>query len=681
MKQFFLPLLFFSLFSYGYLQACVVGNPPTSICDFRSYDTSDDLNWTTTTFDYYKAGSSNNPVQLQSPFHTVPGNANGNIYFLSATPEKDYSSNDGWRYVTHDFGELLPDNTERTIRNPYFVLYNYRSSILRVFIAVDELWDQNKEAMVTIDWLSGSRTALLDHYNGHDYNNSVEDFDNMAKARVPNYFTNNVSPPYWLHADFNMNYDPCTCLYSSTMRIEANLIQQSNLEFEIDGQLLQEIDEDGRSGNAGTYAGLTGDELKGFNAAFKDGSSGFNTLKKVFKPTQDANGNTVGGAINNFGEFVSFLGGAGTIVGGVLKLVSFFTGASSAPSPRTTPMVFKADLKATGTMESEDSYKEINMETPGSEISVLPEFLPDYDNVMGTFNLLTTPKVRRTHYTYTFLTGGPRPFTFTYELTEPLEYVVNPRTGINMAATGNMIKVAYDYVDSNGEQQSTPAFDLNCFQDFTFAQTLIPYQEVPAFANPDSFYVKIIALFYDYSGNAMPYIARYKVDMDRVTNSWSYPPSQSSILPDENCSGFYLTASNERISEVCNGSKYQGQSGNLLPEDGGAVAREQDPSDNPEEDRITNREDILTNSDQLIIYPNPTPHSVTLRYGLAEKGRIKITLMNLQGQVLKVVLNESNHYPGTYEIGVDVSDLSNGTYLLSRETDAGTTVGRFNVQK
>ena len=682
MKRLVLCTLFLFLFlsSYGQDELMPVyerepvGNPPNTICAVRGYDTTTDLDWTATTFEYYQEGNEDNPFMLQSPFHSVQQNTNGNIYFLSATEEKDYLSAHGWRYVTHDFGD-----EGREIKNPYFVLYNYRSSILRVFIAVDELWDQNKQAMVTIEWLSSGRTALLEHFNGLNYVNTVDEFDASAVARVPNFFTNNVSPPYWLHADFAMNYDPCTCLYSSTMWIKANLIQESTLEFKIEGELLQEIDNNGRAGNAGTFAGNIDSSLKGFSAAYKDGASGFNTLKdKVFKTTT-TNGQTTGGGIDNFVEMVNFISGGANVIGGVFRLINFFTGTSSAPSAATTPMVFRADLDVTGDMQTEVDYKEIPLETPGSDITVLESFLPHYDNVMGTFNVLTRPRVGVTAYSVP-IGGGYSSLVFQYRLLEDIEYVVNPRTGINLDVEGTVIMASFEHNFYGAENMTaSPAYHLNCFGDYVFQTSYVPAQPGASF-DSDELYIKIIAVFKDLGGNSIPYIARYPVTIESVpgTGNTGYPP-EAGYLGDDNCLGFYLPADNGRISEVCNDQKYKEQSGNLLPEDPATAFAEDAPSDPELENNKWNSN--LTNSDDLILYPNPTPNHFVIRYGLAERGRIKLSLVNLQGQTLKVLLDEEDHYPGTYELGADLAEFSAGTYLLVRETDKGRTMGKIVVQK
>ncbi len=661
MKRIILSLTLFLFVFSNYLDACVVGNPPTSVCDFRQYDTSFD--WKPPTFEYYKAGSSSNPITIQSPFYSGQQSANSNIYFLSATPEKDYEFDDGWRYVTHDFGEPT-----RKINHPYFVLYQIRSGMLRVFVAVDQLEGQNTEAMVTLDWLSGTKSAILDHYNGKDYVHAVDNFDPDAKARVPNFFTNNVNPPYWLHADFNMNYDPCTCLYSSTLRIRANLIAQSSLSFEIDGTLLQEIDNNGRAGSAGGFAGLT-NSAKGFTAAFKDGSSGYTTFQKVLKPDPTTG---AGGGISSLAEFVSLLTGTGKIIGGILKFVNLFTGSTAAPSAATTPMVFKADLDGSGTMMQESPYKTINMETPGSEITVVESFLPGYDNVMGVFNLLKTPKIKREIHFDPDGVDPERPVGHRFILEEPIQYVANPRAAINMAASNTMIKVGYDYVTLSGQKVSTDAYDISCFSDFILAINGNSSHNNP---DPNQFYVKIIAVFGDYTGNSMPIVARYKVDLTSQ-NIYSWVDHVTGSVPSNSCSGYYYPASPGQISAVCNGSRYTNKSGNLKEDKSDTRS-----SDNDEGEEIEERADNLTNSDKLIIYPNPSAHSVTVRYGLAEQGRISIKLMNLQGQLLKVVVNEENHYPGTYEVGLGLDDISNGAYILVRETADGISQGKIMVQK
>ena len=62
------------------------------------------------------------------------------------------------------------------------------------------------------------------------------------------------------------------------------------------------------------------------------------------------------------------------------------------------------------------------------------------------------------------------------------------------------------------------------------------------------------------------------------------------------------------------------------------------------------------------VYPNPAKDKVNISFEIDGLTPIKIDIVNLQGQVVKTVL-EGNYNTGAYTIPVSVADLPNGYYL------------------
>lgn len=82
----------------------------------------------------------------------------------------------------------------------------------------------------------------------------------------------------------------------------------------------------------------------------------------------------------------------------------------------------------------------------------------------------------------------------------------------------------------------------------------------------------------------------------------------------------------------------------------------------------------------LTIFPNPSTSSNTLRYELSKDSNVKVELLNVNGQVIRV-LDEGSKTAGTQELKVNLSDLSAGTYFFRITSDIETQQGRFSVTK
>lgn len=85
-------------------------------------------------------------------------------------------------------------------------------------------------------------------------------------------------------------------------------------------------------------------------------------------------------------------------------------------------------------------------------------------------------------------------------------------------------------------------------------------------------------------------------------------------------------------------------------------------------------------STSLKSYPNPAVNSSTLAYVVTNANRIKITLTDESGNVLKVLVNEYKE-EGEYQMEVDLSDLKNGAYYYTVTDDGGISSTKVVVNK
>lgn len=79
-------------------------------------------------------------------------------------------------------------------------------------------------------------------------------------------------------------------------------------------------------------------------------------------------------------------------------------------------------------------------------------------------------------------------------------------------------------------------------------------------------------------------------------------------------------------------------------------------------------------------YPNPFNPVTNLRFIVPEEGNVKIALYDVLGNEVKILLNE-NIRPGSYNIPVDGSGLSSGTYFVKMQTKSGQQIVKMSLLK
>src|SRR5690606_3928044 len=80
-------------------------------------------------------------------------------------------------------------------------------------------------------------------------------------------------------------------------------------------------------------------------------------------------------------------------------------------------------------------------------------------------------------------------------------------------------------------------------------------------------------------------------------------------------------------------------------------------------------------NDEVIVYPNPTSDRISIRLGNGVAGPVHVKLMDVTGRILDefdVQIQEQ----GT-QMSIPVTGLSNGTYLLSIDTDGRASIHSF----
>ena len=102
------------------------------------------------------------------------------------------------------------------------------------------------------------------------------------------------------------------------------------------------------------------------------------------------------------------------------------------------------------------------------------------------------------------------------------------------------------------------------------------------------------------------------------------------------------------------------------------------PPDPPQFSNTSMREkpDDLT---VFSIYPNPSSDYVNLHFALRSSSKVRIALIDSNGRQIKELMNGT--FPGgPYSIKVDVSDLTNGLYLVRLQSEGGVQTQTFVKQ-
>src|SRR5579872_2499494 len=349
-----LPQIFFVLFVlfgnslYAQLPSGFTNNAP---CSINPPANTDNWDWRgTTLYSFYLQGNYSNPVSIPSPWYASENASsdynNPNVNDFDLQNPKDYEPTDGWVLVRREFGS--PGNP---INHPYFILYNVNTAILRVFVAITTVIGQNNSAVISLTYGSGGatavkRTASLEHYSPliNEFSSvatrfsagegTVSSFDNnVPEVDVPNTYAFDL--PYWLHADFTMNYDPCTCNSLSQLYFDVKLVSSSALTFTLNGQAVQQVGS--QSGGIANVLSAA-KNLLGVVAGFSTGFGALSTLLSLSgADTEDVNG------VKGFGQF--------------LGLSSFFTGFTN--SPPSAPIVYNINMTANGSITEDAGHKQI----------------------------------------------------------------------------------------------------------------------------------------------------------------------------------------------------------------------------------------------------------------------------------------------------------------------------------
>lgn len=592
-----------------------------------------------------------------SPFNANTNNiaCNNNVFNFCDPMEKDYHPEDGWVYFYHSFG-----SNQFPVENPVLVLYNKHSGILRVFILVTKIYDQNNHAFIELTFRDGSnQSALLEPYIKNNSTNTdstraigaLDNFDTAVKRpAIYNDFVN--IQKYWLHADFATMYDPCACLFDSSIGIYLRLEKEEDLNFTIDGNLQQQLKPANSTGKKpiGTY--------------FEKAGKGLKNIADIHKKDS---------LVSYFPKGMQYLPKIGAVLGVVDILIGLFK--PSKPE-KPTPIVFDLDATGNGSVNWSGHYKEVLLSNPGSnQINTSPGVIPAYNNILGVFNLLETPTVNVELYEYIDMINSPNtPYhAFTMNTPDKIKYVVNPRAKISTQdyeiRASYVVKVQ-DPVTNNVFNFKTPSYPIQCMPDNIIT---VPYQ-MDLF---DMLYLKID--FFGKTANLkqdVVFTATYKVNLvytgyNHFTTNPQFP---SSIIPICN-TPLYPPESADAITALCNSSNYNDRANTSYAFNPG-INRVDIDGMKLENGIKGEQQEAYDQNIGAEVFPNPAGNQVHIKLQ-ATIYNATIEIFNNLGQSVKSLVVEEL-YEGQI-LPIEIDELHKGIYFIkiNDQNNSASTTHKF----
>lgn len=391
----------------------ITTNPSAPLNTEHPNYTNDFFDWTEEFYDVHFVGGA---TTTQANPYTVN---NGGVTGLYLTG--DYEPEDGWELIYVDLGK---DKNGLVLPSPvrsgqlFFVLYNKYRSILRVFVAIDEL-AQNNLTEIELSLQGDYNTALL--ASSEKVRQPLKSFDPSIIATNVQKFTNGAQDvKHWHYADFSVSYDPCTCnppsqnlTGISILKFEVNLIDQAsiNLRGFSNGTIENTVNKNSSVDPSSTAWNNFYGTVQKAGKAVKSGQKvykGFNDFKSDVKNTSEgkADESKMKPGLDNLGTFLADANKALKLVpyaSEALAIIDFFVGGTKKNGPQKVllqPMAMQLEHRFTGEVTSSFNYIRKPIFTPGSSFtpndsrySFGDDRYPIYNEVLGLYSILKEPEI------------------------------------------------------------------------------------------------------------------------------------------------------------------------------------------------------------------------------------------------------------------------------------------------
>lgn len=89
----------------------------------------------------------------------------------------------------------------------------------------------------------------------------------------------------------------------------------------------------------------------------------------------------------------------------------------------------------------------------------------------------------------------------------------------------------------------------------------------------------------------------------------------------------------------------------------------------------------VNKSKAFTVYPNPGSGEFTVKYDLLKRSDVKIHVFNMNGSLVKSVVNIAGQYEGQYHVPVNLSELPNGIYIVSLINNGIQSIERLVIAR
>jgi hypothetical protein len=410
-------------------------------------------NWKLDRYLVYTRQSQIIPDTIFSPFSNN-SNPEPNIIHFTGQSVKDYEPSEGWELAQVNFG--APSNP---YPNPTLMLYNRYLGILRIFIHVPYSENFNRNT-ATIDVLFFYPDGINNRYETAllaPVGRVLKGLDFFEKNLVTTSLQRSKEKGlFWLYADLPVAYDPCTCKNFTGIRVRPNFINVQKVDLKT-SILTTNLMTGGNASN--NFGSNISHALNAFNNTITDATkrgtqvaTSVETASKFldtyilnqFKRRDSSYLIPLNNGIDGFFQ-IDFLSqlkvpkdvkdGLG-IFGAVFGLVEYFvTGGKT-----TATSASNINYRVTGTITDSIPGQESILYLPGSNwqgqsSGNAVKFKPVYNNAMGIFSLVETPKINFALGNLN-IPGANYPVqTVTFKLNsvnqnEVIKYIINPASGL-----------------------------------------------------------------------------------------------------------------------------------------------------------------------------------------------------------------------------------------------------------
>ncbi len=697
---FFLP---FVINAQGLCPPNVISTNPDNPYNFQNPNVVNNFDWLNPDYSsYLREDFVNDPIlgfSPVSPFWTDRENLSWLSGFGTDGTGIDYLPKEGWELITYRLGKTNAGLEDSGFYAPYFLLYNKYRSIFRLFFNLPTIDGASVNTRV-ITKMAFNRKEVGDAVTGLFEN--IDGLSNPLDQKTGNYVMGAYSNPVeggWNVVEFPLAYDPCTCSQGSTIITSFRSVLDQN-HFDDTNRLLS-VFSDGVSPEIGTETYKNIDAwIEKYVAAANNANpsemdivlQGLSNLLSALSPVTGFVG--VIGSISDIKnnnpvlyQGINFITKSSEYLSVQLKSPS--SGGKSGVYPQIAGMEMPLSgaisaineiQSATftfdnpGTSPSNNDFQFGNLEHPA---------YPFYNEVLGTFGLLKTPRIKRKadlSYTTVGQIGYYEDrYTVQFDLSS-LEYVFNPILDINFDKTD--IYASY-VVETTADLASSPddmeLLSINNGIKRYVSKDLLPIEclhgVTPIFKTQGNALEKVVekAKAGNFIGKEVFNVyLRITIDYEffsldenghpiRTMQVFTYPVEMMdtydvSPLP---C-GARTSVSQINLESYCSDGRYKAN-----------VAKAGKEGESPQEE-------VATINLYLNLYPNPTSGKLTVEFTLPEEASMNVLsgemrVFNTLGQ--QVMNSGSFEVTSGFRKEIDVSQLPAGNYFIQFVTD------NFNITK